>query len=58
MSRRPSSLLSNRGAVPIDIPSVFLNDALHKAGSCPIDRRASWRALLAEYHRAEGQSFA
>jgi hypothetical protein len=58
MSGRPSSLLSSRGAVPIDMPAVFLNHALHEAGSCPVDRRTACRALLAEYHEAEGHSFA
>jgi hypothetical protein len=57
MNRRPSSSLPGRGKARIDIPRVFLVDALQEAASGRIDRRAAWRALLAEYHEAEGHSF-
>lgn len=58
MKRQLSSPLSSRGTVRIDIPKVFLADALQEAGPGAIVRRAAWRALRAEYHEAEGHSFA
>lgn len=58
MNRHLSSPLPGRGAVRIDIPAVFLADAPQEAGSGRIDGRAAWPALLAEYHEAEGHSFA
>jgi hypothetical protein len=57
MIRHPSSPSSSRGAVPIDIPAVFLTDARQDIGSGHLDRRSAWRALRAEYHEAEGDLF-
>jgi hypothetical protein len=57
MNRHPSSPSSSRGAVQIDIPAVFLTDALQDIGSGHLDRRTAWHALRAEYHEAEGHLF-
>lgn len=58
MTRRASMPPLSRGAVPIDIPAVFLADTLREAGSDAIDRLVARNALLAEYHEARGHSFA
>ena len=57
MNRRPSSPSSSCGAVRIDVPAVFLTDALQEIDSGHLDRRTAWRALRAEYHEAEGHLF-